>query len=136
MRILDLRMRKKDYQFTSPVQAQEYLKLKLGLLEHEVFGMLCLDTKNRLIVDKLLFRGSINHTNVLPREVIKEALSANSSSILLYHNHPGGCPHPSPADKSITQVLIAAAKMVDIRVVDHIIVAGNTTTCFAQLGLI
>ncbi|MGA3156587.1 MAG: DNA repair protein RadC [Steroidobacteraceae bacterium] len=120
----------------SPCAVQEFLAIKLGALEHELFAVLLLDTRHRLIDYVELFRGTVDGASVHPREVVKLALARNAAALVLAHPHPSGAAEPSHADELITRRLVAALALVDIRVLDHIIVAGGETTSFAQRGLI
>jgi DNA repair protein RadC len=119
---------------TSPETVKRYLRMRFGSQRHESFIVLFVDVKNRLIADKELFRGTINHTVVHPREVVVEALACNAASVMLAHNHPSGTPHPSEADLNITQRLREALALVDIRVLDHFVVAGPLVHSFAEHG--
>ena len=121
---------------SSPKTVSDYLTTKLGALEHEVFGMLLLDTRHRLIEFVELFRGTIDGSSVHPREVVKLALAKNAAALVLCHPHPSGVCEPSRADELITKRLTEALALVDIRVFDHIIVAGGETVSFAERGLI
>ena len=123
-------------EFTSPVVVKDYLRAKLAGFEHEVFAVLFLDTQHRLIEYSELFRGTIDSASVYPRELVKEALRLNAAAVILSHNHPSGNPEPSSADKVLTQRLKEALGLVDVRVLDHVIVAGTDTTSFAECGLI
>lgn len=123
-------------EFTSPVLVKEYLRTKLVGFEHEVFAVLFLDTRHRLIEYAEMFRGTIDSASVYPREVVKEALRLNAAAVIVSHNHPSGNPEPSGADRALTQQLTQALALVDVRVLDHVIVAGHTTTSFAERGLI
>ena len=116
--------------FSSPVAVKEYLSAKLADFEHEVFAVLFLDTQHRLIEYGELFRG------MYPRELVKEALRLNAAAVIVSHNHPSGNPDPSGADKVLTQRLREALALVDVRTLDHIIVAGGSTISFAERGLI
>jgi DNA repair protein RadC len=119
----------------NPARTAEYLKLKLGALEYEVFGILALDARNRLIEYVELFRGTIDGAAVYPREVAREALARNAASLILFHCHPSGNPSASAADEALTRRIVAGLALLDIRVLDHFIV-GETITSFAQLGLL
>ncbi|HGM6158442.1 TPA: DNA repair protein RadC [Pseudomonas aeruginosa] len=123
-------------EFTSPVLVKEYLRTKLAGFEHEVFAVLFLDTRHRLIEYAEMFRGTIDSASVYPREVVKEALRLNAAAVIVSHNHPSGNPEPSGADRALTQQLTQALALVDVRVLDHVIVAGHTTTSFAERGLV
>lgn len=122
--------------FANPTETRRYLQFKLANLDYEVFGVLFTDNRHRLIEDKIMFRGTIDGANVYPREVAKESLSLNAAAVILYHNHPSGMCEPSGADRAITKRLIDALGLLDIRVLDHILVAANTTLSFAEHGLI
>jgi DNA repair protein RadC len=119
---------------TSPDMVKRYLRMKLGGQRHESFIVLFVDVKNRLIADRELFRGTINHTSVYPREVVREALACNAASVMLAHNHPSGVAEPSAADLHLTQLLSQALALVDIRVLDHFVVAGPLVHSFAENG--
>ena len=122
--------------FSSPATVKEYLRAKLAGFEHEVFAVLFLDAQLNLIEYAEMFRGTISSASVHPREVVKEALRANAAAVIISHNHPSGNPEPSAADRNMTQQLKAALKLVDVQVVDHVIVVGNCTTSFAEMGLL
>lgn len=120
----------------SPVAVREYLRLRLQALPHEVFVALFLDAQNRVIEIEELFRGTLTQTSVYPREVIKHALRHNAGAVIFAHNHPSGVAEPSRADETLTQALKQALALVDVRVLDHFIVAGNSVVSFAERGLI
>jgi DNA repair protein RadC len=122
--------------FESPQQVKDYLTVHLGALEHEVFMVVFLDTQHRLIACETMFRGTLTQTSVYPREVIKRALELNAGAIVMAHNHPSGSEEPSRADELLTQTLKAGLQMVDVRVLDHIIVADDATVSFAERGLL
>lgn len=122
--------------FGSPELVKRYLRIKLGGQRHESFVVLFLDVKNRLIADRELFRGTLTQTSVYPREVVIEALSYNAAGVILAHNHPSGLPDPSEADLRLTGALVNALHLVDIRVLDHFIVAGPLVHSFAEHGQI
>lgn len=119
---------------SSPQTVKQYLQLLLARRQYESFVVLFLDVKNRLIATEELFRGTLTHTSVYPREVLKAALAHNAASIILAHNHPSGTPEPSQADRTLTQALKQALGMVDIRVLDHFVVAGKHVYSFAEHG--
>lgn len=121
---------------SSPQAVRQYLQLEIGNKHYESFTVLFLDVKNRLIIGQELFRGSLSHASVYPREVVKSALSHNAASVILAHNHPSGSPEPSTADLALTQTLKSALALVDIRVLDHFIVANNKVYSFAENGQI
>ena len=120
----------------SPAAVREYLRLKLQALPHEVFVALFLDAQNRVIEIEDLFRGTLTQTSVYPREVVKRALHHNAGAVIFAHNHPSGVAEPSHADETLTQALKQALALVDVRVLDHFIVAGGGVLSFAERGLI
>ncbi len=123
--------------FTSPSKVRDWLRLKLASRGHEVFMALWLDAQNRLLKADELFSGTLNQTSVYPREVVKAALANNAAAVILAHNHPSGIAEPSPADKMLTRSLKEALAIVDVKVLDHFIVAGNTPPLsFAERGLL
>lgn len=136
LNILENRLRKPGRGFKSADDTKSYLMLKLAELEHEVFSILYLDTRHRLIEYVELFRGTVNGASVHPREVVKEALKRNAAAVIFAHNHPSGVPEPSEADKHLTNKLSDALRVLDIRVLDHIIVGGIETISFAERGLV
>ena len=119
---------------SSPQTVQQYLQLLLGSHTYESFAVLFLDVKNRLITCEELFRGSLTSASVYPREVVKAALAHNAASVILAHNHPSGSPEPSPADHALTTALKQALDLVDVRVLDHFVVAGSRVHSFAEHG--
>ena len=120
----------------SPTAVRDYLRLKMQSLPHEVFMALFLDAQNRVIATEELFRGTLTQTSVYPREVVKRALHHNAGAVILAHNHPSGVAEPSHADETLTQALRQALALVDIRVLDHFIVAGSGVLSFAERGLL
>jgi DNA repair protein RadC len=120
----------------SPQVVRDYLRVKLGTLEHEVFALIHLDSQNRVIEYVEMFRGTVCQTSVYPREVVKDALARNSAALLLVHNHPSGSAQPSRADEVLTQTLRAALALVEVRVLDHLIVAGSDILSMAERGLL
>ena len=138
MAILERRMRTNDgYVIDSTKATREYLTMKLTEKEHEVFACLFLDNRHRVIAFEEMFRGTIDGASVHPREVVKDALRHNAAADIFAHNHPSGVPEPSQADFKITETLTAALKMVDVRVLDHIIIGDAiTSTSFAERGLL
>ena len=120
----------------SPSAASTFLCGRIGGYEHEVFMCLWMDARNRLIVAEELFRGTLTQTSVYPREVVKRALVHNAAAVILAHNHPSGEADQSRADEVLTTSLKAALALVDVKVLDHFIVAGNKTLSFAERGLL
>lgn len=122
--------------FQAPRQVKDYLQLNLSSQTREVFGVMFLDTQNRLIAYEHLFEGTLMQTSVYPREVVKRALVHNAAAVIFSHNHPTGVAQPSQSDKQITQVLKEALALMDIKVLDHIIVAGQHTYSFSEQGIL
>lgn len=120
----------------SPQQVRDFLSLKLGGLPREVFLVMFLDAQNRVLAHEEMFAGTLTQTSVHPREIVKRALYYNAGAVILAHNHPSGVAEPSRADEMITAQLKAALDLVDVRVLDHFVVAGNTTLSFAERGLL
>jgi DNA repair protein RadC len=120
----------------SPSAARDYLCLALAGRGHEVFTVLFLDAQHRLIACEEMFRGTLTQTSVYPREVVKQALRHNCAAVILAHNHPSGVAEPSRADEALTRALQGALALVDVRVLDHIVVAGGRSTSFAERGLL
>lgn len=114
---------------------KNYLQLLLGSKPFESFAVLFLDIKNRLVQCEELFRGSLSRASVYPREVVKRALHHNAAAIILAHNHPSGSAQPSNADITLTKELFKALALVDVKVLDHIIVANNQSFSFAEHGM-
>jgi DNA repair protein RadC len=121
---------------TSPGAVRDYLRLALGSREHEVFVVLFLDSQHRVLHAEELFRGTLGQTSVYPREVVKAALAANAAAVIFAHNHPSGVAQPSQADELLTRSLKDALALVDVKVLDHFIVAGNHCLSFAERGLL
>ena len=121
----------------APGAVRDWLRLRLGSLPHEVFIALWLDAQNRLITDTELFRGTLTQTSVYPREVVKQALAQNAAAVIFAHNHPSGVAEASQADELLTRTLKQALALVDVKLVDHFIVAGNASPLsFAEHGLL
>ncbi len=120
----------------SPASVRDYLKLALGGQEYESFVALWLDAQNGLISGMELFRGTTTQTSVYPREVVRAGLKLNAVGVIFAHNHPSGSPEPSRADEVLTKQLQQALSLVDIKVLDHFIVADSVVTSFAERGLI
>lgn len=122
---------------STPDAVRDLLRLQLAGLQHEVFFALWLDAQNRLIAADELFRGTLTQTSVFPREVVRRALERNAAAVVLAHNHPSGVAEPSAADECLTRELKQALALVDVRVLDHFIVAGQCAPLsFAERGLI
>jgi len=111
---------------TAPADVGPFLRDQIAHLSHEMFVVLFLDTRHRLIHYEELFRGTINGATVYPREVVKRALHHNASAVIIGHNHPSGVSEPSEADRSITLKLAKALSVVEIRLLDHVVVGGES----------
>ena len=121
-------------QFNSADMTKRYLSLRMNGQHHESFTVLFLDVKNRLIAAEEMFSGTLTHTSVYAREVVKAALRHNAAALMLAHNHPSGVAEPSEADLMLTRSLVQALALVDVRVLDHFVVAGHQVHSFAEHG--
>lgn len=121
---------------SSPEAVRQYLVTLFAGQGHESFHVLFLDAQHRLIASEELFRGTLSQTSVYPREVVKRSLSRNAGAVVLAHNHPSGLAEPSRADELLTASLKQALGLVDIRVLDHFVVAGSVCVSFAERGLL
>ena len=122
--------------FATPEAVKHYLQLHLAAKAHEVFAVLFLDVQNRLLAMEELFRGTLTQTSVYPREVVLRALHHQASSVVLAHNHPSGTVQPSRADEHLTQTLKSTLALIDVRVLDHVIVAPGLALSMAEQGLL
>ena len=122
--------------FASPDAVKNYLKILFAGRGYESFVVLYVDAQHRLITVDEIFRGTLTQTSVYPREIVKAALRENAAAVILSHNHPSGVAEPSRADELLTQTLKQALALVDVRVLDHIVVAGAGTISFAERGLL
>lgn len=120
--------------FTRPELVFDFVSARLRHLPHEVFACLFLDNQHRLIQYEELFRGTLDSASVYPREVAKRALELNAAAVIFTHNHPSGDATPSDSDRRITERLVDAMGLLDIRVLDHCIVGNANVTSMAQLG--
>lgn len=127
---------KRDDCLTRPADTRRYLAARLRGHLHEVFACVFLDTRHRVLAFEELFRGTIDGASVHPREVVRRALAHNAAAVILAHNHPSGVAEPSTADEAITRTLRQALGLIDVRVLDHIIIAGPRTASLAELGLL
>lgn len=121
--------------FNSPEAVRAYLALKLAREESEQFVVMFLDAQHRLIEAETMFHGTLTQTSVYPREVVKRALHHNAAAAILAHNHPSGVAEPSQSDRLLTDALKQALSLVDVRILDHFIVAGRDTLSFAERGM-
>ncbi|MDB5890364.1 MAG: replication and repair protein RadC [Polaromonas sp.] len=122
--------------FASPQAVRDYLQLQLGSRPHEIFAVLFLDSRHRLIALEELFRGTLSQSSVYPREVVIRALALNAASVVLAHNHPSGTAQPSRADEALTKTLKAALALVDVRVLDHFVVTSSQAVSMAEMGMV
>jgi len=134
-RAMAQRMQQRDA-LDTPEAVKHYLQLHLAARGHEVFAVLFLDAQNRLITLKEMFQGTLTQTSVYPREVVVQALQLHAAAVVLAHNHPSGSVQPSRADELLTQTLKSALALVDVRVLDHIIVAPGQALSMAERGLL
>jgi DNA repair protein RadC len=133
-RALAQEMKARD-SLSSPAAVRGYLRLRMQELGHECFYCVFLDAQNRVIAAEELFRGTLTQTSVYPREVVKHALRHNAAAVILSHNHPSGVAEPSIQDQALTRTLTEALSLVDIKVLDHFIVAPGACLSFAERGL-
>ena len=134
-RALDEKIKQTDA-LNSPQAVRDYLRLTLSRLPHEVFVAVFLTAQNRVIAVDELFRGTLTQTSVYPREIVKRALAHNAAAVILAHNHPSGEASPSAADRSLTKALADAFALIDVRVLDHFIVAPGAALSFAEQGIL
>ena len=134
--ILRKRIENRGPAFCNPKLASQWMVSKMSILEHEVFSVLFLDNQHKYLAFEEMFRGSLAHTDVYPREIIKRALFHNAAAVILVHNHPSGNTEPSSADIELTQRLKSALAIVEIRILDHFIVGGSTAVSMKELNLI
>jgi len=128
-------MRHRDV-LSSPASVRDYLRMTLTGRDYEVFVVLFLDAQNRVIESEEMFRGTLTQTSVYPREVVKRSLFNNAAAVIFAHNHPSGVAEPSHADELLTQSLKQALALVDVKVLDHFVVAGSGVMGFAERGLL
>lgn len=119
---------------TEPKQVFSHLQTLLQYHEHEVFALLLLDNKHRVIGFRELFRGTLDGASVYPREVVKVALEHNAAAVIMVHNHPSGDPEPSQADRTLTIPLKNALNMVGTRILDHVVVGHEGCVSLAERG--
>ena len=118
----------------SPDRTRQYLRHQIGALPYEVFGLLLLDNRHRLIRSEILFRGTIDGASVHPREVVRVVFEANAAAVIAFHNHPSGEASSSQADELVTRRLVEALQLIDVRVLDHLIIGGDAVCSFAETG--
>lgn len=133
MRLLEKYQRQPSESFTSTSLTKTWLQLKMTHLEREIFIVMYLDNQHCLLEYDTLFTGTLSHTEVHPREVVKLALKYNAAAVILAHNHPSGTTEISQQDKHVTQRIVKALALVEVRVLDHLVV-GNEVVSFAECG--
>lgn len=134
LQILDRRLFTRGPKLQDPHAVRNYLKLQLAAMDHEVFAVIYLDSVHRPIKFEVLFHGSISSAVIHPRQVIKRALAHNAAAIIVAHNHPSGCHTPSTADRRLTTCLKESLDLVEVRVLDHFIIAEGTPLSLAEYG--
>jgi len=134
--ILGTYLREPGATFANPDSVKTYIRLHLAGERRELFAVLYLDCQNRLLALETPFAGTLTQTSVYPREIVRAALAHDAAAVVFAHNHPSGNPNPSLADAALTQTLKAALALVDVRVLDHIIIAGSEALSMAEKGLL
>lgn len=132
--ILDKHFCNKEHTFSDPSLVRAYLRLNMGVLEREHFDCLYLDNQHRLICKETLFMGTIDASPVYPRVVVQNTLKHNAAAVIFAHNHPSGVGEPSRADRAITERLVQALALVDVKVLDHFVVGHPDVVSFAERG--
>ena len=132
--LLESQLREPGAAFTSTAAVRDWLRLQLAGQERELFMVLYLDNQYRLLTHETLFKGTINHTQVHPREVVKSALKHNAAAVVVAHNHPSGVAEASQADRQITERLKKAMELMDIHLLDHLVVGSMDMVSFAERG--
>ena len=126
----------RSHYLTNPELTREYLRLLFANKSRECFGLVFLDNQHGVLGFEVLFEGTIDGASVYPREVVSAVLARNAAAVILTHNHPSGCSDPSHADKVITERIVSALKLIDVRVLDHLVIGGTDVSSFAERGLI
>lgn len=129
------KMKNKDI-LSSPQAVLNFARVKLAGLPREAFLVIFLNNKNRVILCKIIQEGTIDRAIIYPRRLIEEALACHATGVILVHNHPSGEPEPSPEDKQLTRSLLEAARTIDLRILDHIIVGREGYCIFLEKGLL
>ena len=127
---------KESVALTSPGAVRDYLRLRLASRKEEAFVCIWLDAQHRAIDIEEPFRGTLTQTSVYPREIVKAALRINAAAVIFAHNHPSGVAQPSQSDELLTRNLREALSLIEVKVLDHFIVAGNQAISFAERGLL
>ncbi|ASD11683.1 RadC family protein [Pseudomonas aeruginosa] len=136
LKIVERRVFHRGEEMRNPQVVKDFLRTKLAQQRNEIFAVLFLDSRNRVIAYEELFHGTIDHTTVYPRVVLSKALEHNAAAVIISHNHPSGTTDPSQADRALTSVLKSALMPIDIKVLDHLIVGEGQPFSFAEHGLI
>jgi DNA repair protein RadC len=134
-RSLDEKLKERNA-LTSPGAVRDYLRFALGRREHEVFVCIWLDAQHQVTSFEEVFAGTLTQTSVYPREIVKKALARNAAAVIFAHNHPSGVAQPSQSDELLTRNLKEALALIEVKVLDHFIVAGNQAISFAERGLL
>lgn len=121
---------------SSPTAVRDFLRIQFAQQQYESFVTLYLDAQHRLIAPEESFRGTLTQTSVYPREIVRAALKHNAAAVIFSHNHPSGVVEPSRADEALTNALKQALSLVDVRVLDHFVVASSSVLSFAERGLL
>lgn len=121
---------------SNPTKTKDFLRLRLTALEHEVCGLLLLDSRNRLITYLEPFRGTLTQASIYPREIVKLVIQYNAGAVMLVHNHPSGNPEPSMANRQVTQTIKQALALIDVTLLGHFVVAGSKIVSMSELGQI
>ena len=135
LRWMEARVRR-DGPLTSPEETRRYLTARLRAHPFEVFACLFLDNRHRVLAFEALFRGTFDGVSVHPREVVRCAIRHNAAAVILAHNHPSGEPEPSHADRILTDRLVAALELVEVRVLDHLVIGDRACVSFSERGLL
>ena len=121
---------------SNPAETRNFLRLRLADQRNEVFGVMFLDNRHRIIAVRELFQGTIDGSSVHPRVVVQQAMEVNAAAMVFFHNHPSGVAEPSRADEMLTRRLKEALALVDVRVLDHFVVSTGEHESFAERGLL
>jgi len=132
--LLERQLREPGASFTSSSSVRDWLRLQLTMEEREAFVLMLLDNQHRLITHETLFKGTISHTEVHPREVVKASLKYNAAAVIVAHCHPSGHAEPSQADRRVTERLKNALDLVGVRLLDHLVIGGMDIVSFAERG--
>lgn len=136
LQILEQRLQNKGVCLEHPDNVRHFLMLNLANQEQEHFGMILLDNRHRMISFEVPFHGTIDSARVYPRELVRLCIKHNAAAVVLSHNHPSDIPEPSQSDERITQKIVEALALIDVRVLDHFIIGGLQTVSFAERGLL